>query len=109
MCATAGESAGPASRTRCTSVAGRPQQRPLAAPAVTAGLVAALTGLLAGTVAALLLTLWLAARWGRRGAAGRGADRGGLNQDTGQLYRPPPPAEHEQHSRYVKLQATTKL
>ena len=114
VCATAGELEGASSRTRCTSVAGRPAPRDLAIPASTVStqLMAGITGLLVSTVVALLLTLWVAARWRWRGwrrGCRRVAGDAGLSQDTGQLYRPPPPAEHDQHSRYVKLQATTKL
>ncbi|KAJ1531039.1 hypothetical protein ONE63_005869 [Megalurothrips usitatus] len=111
-----------ASRTRCTSVPA-PSARsttssgssgpPGASGAAAVGLAAALTGasLLGGTVAALMFTLWLAARWRRRGVGCAGGSGGGLglDYDTGQLYRPVPAPENEQHSRYVKLQATTKL
>lgn len=108
-----------ASATRCTSVVGPGLRgrdvRSMSASvsgAASAGLLAALTGaaLLGGAGAALVLTLWLAARWRRRGGGGGGRGRIGLDHDTGMLYRPPsPPPEHEQHARYVKLQATTKL
>lgn len=130
VCAKAGESSlglgaltlTPSSRTRCTSVPA-PSARsttssgssgpPGASGAAAVGLAAALTGasLLGGTVAALMFTLWLAARWRRRGVGCAGGSGGGLglDYDTGQLYRPVPAPENEQHSRYVKLQATTKL
>ncbi|XP_052126691.1 leucine-rich repeat and fibronectin type-III domain-containing protein 3 [Frankliniella occidentalis] len=112
VCAAAGEAA---SRMRCTSVSW-PQRSSSAAAssgAITASLMAALTGsaLLGGSVAALLLFLWASSRWRRRGGRVRGRRGGGLglDQDTGQLYRPAPAPEYEQHARYVKLQATTKL
>ncbi|KAK3911064.1 Leucine-rich repeat-containing protein 15 [Frankliniella fusca] len=103
-----------ASRMRCTSVTW--PQRAAAAPSsasgsITASLMAALTGsaLLGGSVAALLLYLWASSRWRRRRGRRGGGLGLGLDHDTGQLYRPAPAPEYEQHARYVKLQATTKL